>query len=205
MPTYGGVVDQIISELARADTSLTAVTQQQVLNAVEFYASERFWFNEARLSFTASATIYYPFSTVAPDLLEIEQMTVTVSGGVYEVKPSTYQQINAMDVSGFTGYPVLYATWAEKFRLYPKPNAVYQIDLDYQKRLATLSATSDTNAWTTFGSELIVARAQKVLLAGRFKDPQSASVLAEVEREAFERLKARTEKLLGTGRVTPGY
>lgn len=200
MPTYSQVVDQIIAEIGKADTSITDVVKREVLNAVEHFSTERFWFNEAHATFTASSTTDYALATVAADLMEIDVMTVTVSGAKYDVTPTTYQDISRMDVSGFTGIPTEYAIFGESIRLFPKPNSVYQIDLYYQKRLATLSATGDSNAWTTYGSELIQARAEKELKAKRYRDYDGAVACGRVEEEALQKLREKTERMTASGR-----
>ena len=207
MATYGGAVDLILTELGRGDTSITVVTEREVLKAIEHYAPSRFWFNEARGSFTASNTIFYPLSAMTVSFLEIDQMVVTVNSGVIELEPSTHQELNRIDVSGFTGYPSRWAIWAEQIRLYPKAasGSAYQVDVDGTKRLATLSASTDTNAWLTEGLDLIAARVEKILSARRFANYDAAQMYQVAEREALERLLNRTERLTTSGRIQPGY
>lgn len=212
MATYSGAVDLILTEIARSDSSITVVVERELLKAIEYYAVERFWFNEARASFTASATIYYPLSTIAPagatyatGMIEIDQVTVLVSGSVIELEPETFQEINRMDVSAFKGYPTHYAIYAEQMRIYPQPAAgtTYQIDINGTRRLATLSASTDSNAWTNEALNLIAARVEKILAARRFRDYDAAQVFQVAEDQELARLKLRTEKLLSTGRLSP--
>ena len=207
MATYGGTVDLIITELARSDSSITAVVEREVLKAIEHYAPTRFWFNEARGSFTASNTMFYALSALTVSFLEIDQMTVTINSGVVELEKATHQELNRIDVSAFTGPPSRWAIWAEQIRLYPRPasGTSYQVDVDGTKRLATLSASTDTNAWTTEGLDLISAHVQKNLWAKKFKDPAQAQVFQVAETEALNRLLGRTERLGSTGRIRPGY
>ena len=207
MATYGGAVDLILTELARADTSITVVVEREVLKAIEHYAPTRFFFNEARGSFTASNTIFYPLSSMAVAWLEIDQLTVTVNGSIIELLPASHQELNRMDVSAFTGYPARWAIWAEQIRLYPRPasGTSYQVDIDGTKRLATLSASTDSNAWTNEGLDLIAARVEKILSARKFKDFEAAQVYQTAEREALDRLLGRTERLTMSGRIQPGY
>lgn len=203
--TRGEVIAQILSEIARNDTSITSFVTQEVLNAVNYYETQRFWFNELRSSFTASSTIYYPLATVAPLLIEPDVLTVTISGSRYDLERESFETLEHIDTTGETGYPSRYAIFNQQIRLYPKPNAVYQIDIAGQFKLATLSADADTNAWTTDAADLIIARAEKQLYARRFQDFDAALALDRVEMQALERLNERTNKTLGSGKITPGW
>lgn len=207
MPTYGGAVDLILTELARSDTSITAVVEREVQKAVAFYEFERFWFNEARISFTASNTIYYPLSGLSSTILEIDQLSVTINSSVIELEPSGHQELQRMDVSGFTGYPTHWALFAEQVRLYPKApsGSTYQVDLLGTKKLSTLSASTDSNAWTNEALNLIAARVEKVVSARKFKDMEAAQMYQVAEDQEYRKLKERTERMVSTGRIRPGY
>jgi hypothetical protein len=123
LATYGGAVDLVLTELARTDTSITVVVEREILKAIEFYAPTRFWFNEARSSFTASNTILYPLSTVAPNLLEIDQVLTTVSGSVVELEQKTQMELNRRDISGFTGPPSYFSSSRRSSGCIPSPQA----------------------------------------------------------------------------------
>jgi hypothetical protein len=203
MATYGGAVDLILTELARSDTSITAVVEREILKAIEFYAPQKFWFNEGRISFTASATILYPFSSMSAVMLEIDQVSTAVNGGVIELLPENHAELNRMDVSGFTGHPTRYAIFGEQMRLYPMPatGTTYQVNIDGTKRLASLTASTDTNEWLDEGLNLIAARVEKNLCARKFKDYDAAQVYQLAEQEELARLLERTTRLLSTGKL----
>ena len=214
MATYGGAVDLIVTELARGDTSITVVIEREFLKAIEYYGAERFWFNEARSSFTASNTNYYALATVFPatatydtGFTEIDQVTVTVNGGVVELLPETFQELNRMDVSGFTGPPSRYAIYGEQMRIYPKPasGTTYQIDVAGTRRLATLSASTESNAWTKEALNMIAARTEKVISARKFKDYEAAQMYEVAEQQEYDRLQDRTSRYIGTGKIKAGY
>lgn len=207
MATYSQAVDFVILQLqSRTETSLTANVQLDIQNAIKHYETTRFWFNEARASFTVSSTLYYPWSTVAADMVGLDQMTVTVNGNVYEVEERPYSYINAIDLNPTTtkGYPQYFAKQAQQFRIYPLPDTVYQVDIDYQKKLTTLSNTADTNAWTTDAFELITARAVATT-AMRLRDFDTAMAYQKWEGIALARLLSQTEQFGTTGRISPGY
>ncbi len=214
MATYGGAIDLILTELSRNDTSITAYVEREFLKAVESYSTTRFWFNEARASFTASNTIYYPINTVIPadstyaaGFVEIDQVSAVVNSGTYELPRETHQELERMDVSGFTGTPARFAIFGEKLRLYPKAatGTTYQLNVVGTRRLATLSASTESNAWTNEALNLISARVQKVYAAKKAKDVEAAQIFQLAEDEELARLMERTEKYLSAGRVKAGY
>ena len=214
MATFGGAVDLILTELGRADTSITAVTEREVLKAIEHYSPTRFWFNEARASFTASNTIYYAIDTIfpatasfMPGFLEIDQVSALISSSVVELDRESHQELQRIDVSGFTGPPCKWAVWAEQLRLYPKcaSGSSNQIDVFGTRRLATLSASTESNAWTNAGLSLISARVQKMLNILKFKDYDAARACEVIEQEQLQKLLDRSERYVPTGRISSGY
>lgn len=207
MATLGQAIDSILSDLGRADTSITVFTSQAIQDAILHYETTRFWFNEGRASFTCSNTIYYPLANLSSQFVEIDQLSATVSGNTYELIPETHQELQRMDVSGFVGQPARWAQFAEQLRLYPKApsGTTYQVDVMGTKKLATLSASTDTNAWLTHGLEMITARASKMLSAKRYKNMPAAEIYARAEQECFERLLNQTSRLTSTGRISPNW
>lgn len=201
MATYGAVVNRIIDELPRADTSITAVVQAALLTAVDFYTNERFWFNEKHTTLTTTPSLaYYSWPT---DLIEVDSIVAyDTSGTSYELDPISFQEMNAMDPGNAYGQPYYYSTYGKQFRFWPSPDATYTVVVSHQYSPATLSASTDTNVWTTEAEALIRARTLKYLAGVRFKDFESARVYEEMERQELDRLKRQTEKLLGTGELT---
>jgi hypothetical protein len=205
--TLAEAVDRIVSELPRADTSITAIAQTALLQAIEHYSSERFWFNEARGSFTASNTILYPLSSLSVNWQEIDQMTVTVNNNVIDMNAAQHAEIQRMDVSGFTGYPTHWAIFAEAVRLYPKPasGTTYQVDVFGTKRLSSLTASTDTNEWLDEGLDLVTARASAVLCARRFRDIPAAQAFQAAEDQALQRMITRTIRLGSSGKLAGNW
>ena len=200
MATYGAVVNRIVEELPRGDTSITAIVAQQMLSAIEFYTNDRFWFNEKQTTLTTSSSLaYYAWPS---DMIEIDSVVAFDAAGTkYELEPMSYQQMNIADAGNNFGQPYWYSTYGKQFRLLPVPDATFTFVVSHQYSPATLSATTETNAWTTEAEALIRARTSKNLCAIRFKDYDAARMYAEVEREEYRRLKDQTEKLLGTGEI----
>lgn len=203
MATYGGAIDLILTELGRSDNSITAVAERELLKAIEHYAPHKFWFNEGRVSFTASNTIYYPLESMSAYMLEIEQASVVVSGSVYDLHLQSHADLQIEDMTGVTGYPTDFAIFGNQIRLYPKPasGTTYQVDLDGTKRIATLSASTDSNEWTDEALDLISARVEKIMCARKFKDFEAAQAYQVAEDQALQRHQERTDKLSTTGKI----
>ena len=200
MATLGSMLRDIVDELPRGDSSITAIAQAKLLNAIDFYTTDRFWFNEKQTTLTTTPSLAY-YSWPA-DLLEIDSVLATESAGTkYELTPITYQEMNAFDAGNSYGQPCWYSTYNKQFRLYPVPDATYTIIVSHQYSPATLSATTDSNAWTVEAEALIRSRALKNLYF-RFKDKENAAFYQEIEAQEYERLKRQTDKLLSTNTIS---
>jgi len=202
MVTYSQLVDRIIADAARGDTSITDTVKLHVLDAIEHYSTQRFWFNEATAAITTSSSdnLY----SAPADFLELDSATVTINGAKRQLVPIGHKEMDAMDSGLVFGDPVYIAHFAEQFRLYPVPNRTVTISLSYQKYSATLSATGDSNAWTTVAVDLIRARAEKTFYAYKVRDMDSAQAMGLLEQEALKALENRTQKETSTGRIR-GY
>jgi hypothetical protein len=202
----GAAVNSIIADLGTSDTSLTAIVQQQVLDAVSFYESTRFWFNEGAVTLTTSSSLAnYALPAAALPLVEIDSVRISVNGSRYKLNPENHNVLDAMDLGTVFGQPAKYSYFAEQFRLYPVPTATYTFVVSGQFRLATLSATTDTNAFLTHGLNLISTRVQKILQATKYKNPAMAASCAQLETQELLRLQGHTERLTSSGKITPGY
>lgn len=201
MPTFGGLRDNIIEEIGKVGASLTAIVELQIQNAVEFYANQVFWFNEGNYTFTTSSSqAAYPWPS---DFMAAEFMQVSYGGANFQVEPKPYQWIAELDNGKVFSVPAAYAMFNQNFRLFPVPNASYTIVLDYQKRLPTLSVSTDSNAWTTYGQDLIIARVEKVLHARKYRNPEMAQMCAQAEQDALTALRNLTHESLGSGKIFP--
>lgn len=200
MATYAAMVNRIVEELPRGDTSITAIVQQELLDSISFYTKERFWFNEKQTTLTTSSSLaYYSWPS---DLLEVDSVIVFDTGGTkYELKPMDFKQMDRKDGGQVFGRPIWYSTYNKQFRLYPVPDATYTFVVSHQYAPATLSASTETNVWTVEAESLIRARTKAMLAGGRFKDFDAAQAYRMIEADELQRLKDQTEKLLGTNQL----
>lgn len=209
MATYLELQQRIASEIHRTD--LTTQIQRAILSAIAHYESMRFVSSEKRDTFsTIAGERFYSTSTASPgtlpdDIVEIDSLVTTVNGRTYQLDQASYDELEAIDagVTPLSGYPRLWAWYADQIRLYPAPNDEYVMTLSYQYERAALSADGDTNFWTTEAEELIRSRAKKDLALSLLKDPGIAQAASAMEESALRALKRRTSKLIGGGRIQP--
>lgn len=207
MATYINLKDRIARELHRND--LTANIAEHVISAVAYYAGNRFAGNEKRGTITTiAATKYYGTTTASPgtlpgDINEIDSIVVTANNRTYQLELISYDDLEKIDagVTPLTGYPRLWAWYANQIRLYPTPNAAYVLTLSYQYTLTALSADSTSNFWTNEAEQLIRARAKKTLALDVTYDASVATTQAALEKDALASLKSDTNKLISSGRL----
>lgn len=203
MATYSQLVDRVIADLARADTSITDTVKLHILDAIEHHSTERFWFNETHGALTTSSSL--GTYAVPTDFLELDSAVVTVNGQRTPLRPIGFQELNEMDTGLVFGAPLYITHYDEQFRLYPVPNKTFTVSLSYQNYIPTLSATGDSNAWTTVALELIRARAEKTLYGFRYHDQTSAQMMQAAEDMALEGLRSRTERGTSTGKLRSSW
>lgn len=202
MATYGEVQSRIADEMARSD--LTTQIQNAIQSAIAFYEKTMFWFKEAE---TTIATVVgqESYSTTFPsDFDEFIELTVTVSGNRYPMKEETYSWIrDRLLLTTFRGRPEKFAIFKSELWTYPLADAVYTMTLSYYKTLAVLSGASGTNAWTTYGEELIRCRAKSDLYKHVIRNKPMSDEMKMAEREALQALMRKSTLNISTGRIKP--
>lgn len=209
MATFGDMKTRIASELHRSD--LSTYISNSILSAIAFYESNRFFKGEKRGTFsTIAGQRYYGTTTASPgtlpsDIVEIDSIVTTVNNRIYKLEQVSYEHLEDIDagVTPLSGYPRLWAWYAEQIRFYPSPNNEYLMTVSYQYERPVLSADSDENFWTTEAEELIRNRAKKDICMSVLTDPDRAQLCASMEAAALKSLKAQTVKLLSSNQLTP--
>ena len=197
MTDFGTLTTEVLDDLKRSD--LTAQAQTKIKSAIKYYERRKFWFLEQRSTTTlVDGQEYYGLPA---DFRDESSLVITVNNWTYPLNKRTYEILEAWFVKSatFTGYPTDYAIYDEQLRLYPIPNGAHVMTLSYYKQLATLSAATDANAWTSEGAELIKARAEKVLYAQTIRDQKSSTFMAGIEKEELTQHESLTNTRLMTG------
>lgn len=204
MATYQDMQDRIALELARND--LTVPIQNEIISAIEYYQSNRFYFNETRtITFNTVASQEFYTSTDIIGLLtvqEIDQVTITVNGNRFEVHRFPYEELEYVSVTTTTlGQPNYYAFYQQQIRLYPIPIQVYAVRISALVEVAIPTTGTDSNAWTNDAEELIRARAKRKVCLNYLKDVDQASIEAENEKEALNSLIYLTNRLVSSNQI----
>lgn len=205
MATLADLRSRIIAETNRDDLEdeLSGALDMCIQRAIDFHATSRFFFNEARL--TAVTVADNQYVALPAGLRFIDQLSVTVGSNSYPMRMQSYEVIETWNgYATSAGQPTDFSVSQGQVRLYPLPNTVYPLiflgvsdvtpPLDYD-------VPESTNAWLTYGYDLIAARVRYLLYRDYFKDDNQANIALGSEQEALADLRMQASRLLGTGRM----
>jgi hypothetical protein len=215
MTTLAVMKARIADELARSD--LTTMIGYAITDAIYAYQSRRFFFNELRdvLFTTADGQEWYDFSDseYIPDLMAIDSIRVAIDDSFWELCRKTPDELESTEVSPAEGQPTSYTYYNQQIRLYPIPSDTWDVTVSAQIKLAAPVSDDETyNAWMTDAERLIRARAKLNLTRNVNASgidpgfsPQALIIFGSEETDAFNELKSRTAKQLGTGKIKAYY
>ena len=189
MPSLGTLKSRILNELKRP--SLTAEVALAVADAIDWYATTRFWFNEvvADPITTESGTASYPLPATFRKLIRAE---ITIEGQRNDLCPFGWDEYRDLTASGTNlGQPTDVCLFGGALYPYPIPNGAWPITLTMCSALGPLDGDAAANAWTTEAEPLIRARAKWDLLTNVIRDYDEAGFAQAVERDWLARLLSR--------------
>lgn len=215
MTTLAVMKQRIADELARSD--LTAMIAYAISDAIDAYQSRRLFFNEKRevVFNTIDGEEWYDLtdSPDIPNLMAIDSMRVAIDASFWELCRKTPEQMESTQVSPAEGQPTSYTYFNQQIRLYPIPNDDWEVTISGHFKIdAPLSDSEQFNPWMTDAERLIRARA-KVNLARNVNasgldpsfSPEALIIFRDEENDAFNDLKSRTAKQVGTGKIVPYF
>lgn len=176
--TFGEMKALIADDIARSD--LTTQIAQAVLDAIQDQERTRFYFNERRDAPAFTTVAGQEFYTSADDadiatIAHIDDLALIYNSGRRLLTSQTERWMEDQPSNtGFQGVPSDYSYLAKRIRLYPIPDAAYDVYMTGQIRLAALSAAGDTNVWTEDANQLIRFAAKEKLYRHVIQDPQRA-------------------------------
>jgi hypothetical protein len=203
--TLGGLRTRIISESNRDDLEdeLADALDQVIADAIEYYAAERWWWNEARATSTTTAANEYTNRPTGARIIDVPFLLI---GGVrYDINKRSMEWIEGMYTTPLSGQPTDYCEFGAQVRWWPTPNDAYTIVwLDIADATALdYSSAASTNVWTVNAAPLLSARARMTLFRDYFKADADYGRAEAAERQWYGRLKGETNRRLGTGRLRP--
>lgn len=206
MATLSDLKTRVQTELNRDDLaddladSLTLSIQQ----SIDYYAPQRFWFNEKRT--TSTMTIGDEYVDLPTGLRFIDKVFLVVGNVRYRMVERQMTEIEALYTTPIRGQPTDFAVFGTQIRTWPTANLGYTLIWEYVGDVTALDYNdpNSTNYWTTQGYDLITARTKIYLLRDYLSametDPRYQLALAQ-EDSAYSRLKAETNRRISTGKI----
>lgn len=174
-----------------------------IQQAIKFYETSRFSFNETRVVSTTVGSDEYV--ALPSGLRFIDTLSVQVGSNRYPLRMQSYEVIEEWNGYATTaGQPTDFSVSNGQVRLYPIPNIAYPlIFLGVREVTPALDYTdgASENAWTNQAYDLIAARTRYLLYRDYFRDDAGASTAFGAEQEALSELRNDAARLIGTGRV----
>lgn len=203
MSTFAALKTRVSDELNRAD--LTSQISSAVTRAIEFYADERFSFNEGRSTVVTVADNQYV--TLPTGLRKIDSIYATVGGHTYEMVKREFDALELWHgASDSKGQPLDYAVRDTRFRIYPTPDQAYTLIVTGIYDETALSADGDTNGWCSgVYQDLITARARYTISRDILFDREGMEHSRLAEVEALKRARAEDNELVSDNLVSPGW
>jgi hypothetical protein len=216
MSNWGTAVQMATERVQRYGSADPDIIKRALCEAFAKYEATRFWFNTETQDFnTVNGTYEYGAETSAGafdgypiDMIKPVKLSMQVTSSWYHLKNISIDEFRDkfMDVS-YKGFPSAWAWFKKEMLIYPVPNAVYAIRVDYIKDLGvpkasyngvtwsylvsttgTAIADSYTNDWFTEGLELIVSRAVWYVASQHFGKHQQAQLAKMHEVEMLDDL-----------------
>lgn len=208
MTMKADIIAQIEDDLDRND--LNNQVTRAVDYAIEHYAKDRFWFNEA-INQSVSLTVSIAelaLSDLPVRFLEIDRLRIKLSSNTYlDMYHRDYDWIMARQDTNLVAQPIEYAIYNEKLQFDSYSDTSYTLVIDGIKSLGNTASDSyssaDATAWFNEGRDLIRSAAKRDVYTHVIKDFEMATAMRAVEDMEYNRLKGRTNRLKSSGAVRP--
>lgn len=223
--TYQDLQNRIANEVLGSPSA--SDIQNAIQDAIGIYDGTNFWFNTFRfdgsVSGSGQALTTVPgkefYGADSLSLLinypHISGITVVAFSNRYTMTERTAQWMEDNSVStNWQGLPTDYCFAGGSLRIFPVPDAAYNLILTATIRLPPLLGGGTYSAWTNAGERLIRLEAKRLLFVDIIRDQAQAQAMAlEIHgmpgiRGELGRLRAETlRRSGGSGRLRPsrGY
>lgn len=202
MSTYYTMKARIENELDRPD--LSTFVLDAIKTSIVHYENERFYFNEERAVMdTITSFEYYALPS---DFQKADSMVITDQSVTYKLEPRPWSWIEAQTRTENQGRPSTFALYRNELRLWPIPDAIYEVSMGYVKHFATLSASDDTNAWMKDAERMIRSFAKAEVLVHKIRGAEAiaeATIMKQLAQEEYESLRAETDRRGQLGVLMP--
>lgn len=201
----GGRTDLLAPSTGETESPI----QLAILDAINYWQDERFYFNEYRTAGAFNTVIGQEFYTSADwadiaTIQHIDKLSVLISGNRYFMVGRTAQWMEDISINpSWQGQPVDYSYYNFQLRFYPIPNGVYPVNVLGTKLFTALSDANDTNVWTDEAEQLTRATAKWFLYRDTILDAENAAIMLQSANQQCNNLKGVTYKKSATYRFRP--
>lgn len=210
--TFGAMKARIANEINRGD--LGPEIASAIADAVDYWAGERYFFNETRDS--TFSTVEGQESYAVNDfndilnVIKIDYVLCITNDQYYDVLPRFPVVIERSTQAGIfsRGIPSEYSFYNQTLRLYPIPSGAFDIRVAYQRAIPAPVQDDETgNVWMTVAERMIRAQAKAELYkhVERIADDAKALKYATLAEDEATILTRKTTKMtqVGAGRILP--
>ncbi len=204
---FGSMVRRIRSDLNRG-TAFDTRIKEAIVDAIRFYRTRRFGFNQKRATTTLNPDLEYIVTPVG--WLEVDTLRLEDENSREPLKEKTFDQIDdEYRGRNDTGRPVYFAMQNRQLRFAPIPDTSYSLVMSFLYQLPEVSfSASDaaSNAWMVEGEELIRKHALsdlKVLYMGGEKIQEGMALRQECSDIIAPALEAQAARETTAGRLRP--
>lgn len=208
MTDVATMTDEIMNELIGGQSN--DEVRASIQEAVSYYDNQRFWFLERDSVFsTVIGQEYYDDSDITDPLIstliERDEVLATINGVKEPLKAWPDSAISYVAAPGYRGQPLAFTLYADKLRLYPVPDGVYEITVRgaFSADAVDYSVDADTNEWfdKRKGYYLIKARAAGLCAAIYLRDDPAVARYEKEEQRQLQRLVVSGNIRRGSNRI----
>lgn len=208
--TLQTMLDRIADDMTRPD--LASQAQSAVLDAIDHYAHDRFWFNVTRSKtfVTVANQQAYGATDLAeiPDVIQFDE--IWLEDGNSSSYPLTWTDPAEVEwllssTSTAPGRPTNFTYIDAQVLLWPTPLAVYTLRPHMHYRLPAIVNPTDSNAWLNEAEQLIRAHAKMLIYANVTEDDENAARMQAQIPAHRAKLDAETSRRLSPRAVVRGH
>lgn len=210
--TLGGMLAEMQEETGRTSTIQVNAMRRAIEQAIAYYQSTRFWFNETRAATfnTVIGTDTYTFNTATTvgtipyEFYQIDGVWMTfATGAVRQLDVEDYADFEQESDSQISNAPpTAYGFIKSAIRFNYAPDAVYSTRIAGHYALPGPATDNETdNPWMTEAYYLIKSRSKAELFAHRWDDYVAASAMQTAEQIELASLREATFDKVRTGYI----
>lgn len=207
MATLSDLKSRIADDLS--DSSLSEQVENEIKDAIDHYAVERFWFNETRAYTFDTAASDDTYTLAADEALGVSEF-ITIDyleaqiGGIWRrMRRVGPDEMASLKENASAGQPLEWCMFGSEIQIDPTPSAVYTIRVTGHFRFPELEADGDSNAWTNEAKTLIRQAALKRVLMRVRQNFDRAQIVDADEMRELDRLRREHSRRTARGVIQP--